>query len=291
MWLIIGSNGQFGHCMVDFLQKKSIEHVAATRRDLDICELDSVASLFDLLQPTVVINAAAWTAVDDAENFESEAHAVNAVGASNVAKAARDHGSRLIHVSTDYVFNGQANCPYKVDDPTSPLNAYGRTKLAGDTAVLQIGQGHFSVVRTAWLYSQYGKNFAKTMVVRALRGEPVRVVNDQVGQPTSAHDLSKLIWRIALLEHAPAIVHGTNSGQATWFEFAKEIYSLLGADTDLVSPVETSAFPTVAKRPGYSVLDHSDLDNYGILPMQNWKNGLAEIITQIRHEVEKASTQ
>jgi dTDP-4-dehydrorhamnose reductase len=196
----------------------------------------------------------------------------------------------LIHVSTDYVFNGQANIPYTITSPTEPMNAYGRTKLAGEIAVRDVRNGVSCIVRTAWLYSEHGKNFAKTMTNRALRGEEVRVVDDQFGQPTSAHDVAQLIWSISQLKEMPLIVHGTNAGRATWFQFAQEIYSQLGADPELVSPVDTSAFPTVAKRPAYSVLDHSDLPARGLQPLQNWEVGLSDSIESIRMAIQKETS-
>jgi dTDP-4-dehydrorhamnose reductase len=169
------------------------------------------------------------------------------------------------------------------------MNAYGRTKLAGEKAILESVERNSCVVRTAWLYSEHGKNFAKTMATRALRREPARVVNDQLGQPTSAHDLAQLIWSISQLEKMPSIVHGTNAGQATWFQFAQEIYSQIGADPALVSPVDTSAFPTLAKRPAYSVLDHVDFTSWGLRPMQNWSSGLSESIDRIRLAIQRES--
>jgi dTDP-4-dehydrorhamnose reductase len=238
------------------------------------------------LKPVIVLNAAAWTAVDDAEEHEDEALQVNVQGPVNLAKSAALVGARLIHVSTDYVFDGEAKSPYKVDSQTEPQNAYGRTKLAGEKAVLELGDNN-CVVRTAWLYSEHGKNFAKTMAARALRGEAVRVVNDQFGQPTSAHDLAQLIFEISQLNQTPRIVHGTNSGEATWFQFAQESYSLLGADRGLISPVDTSAFPTVAKRPVYSVLSHDDHSSWGLRPMQDWNAGLSDSIERIRLAIQK----
>jgi dTDP-4-dehydrorhamnose reductase len=196
-------------------------------------------------------------------------------------------GARLVHISTDYVFDGQANMPYTVTSRTEPMNAYGRTKLAGENAIREFQNGNSCIVRTAWLYSEHGKNFAKTMTVRALRGEVVGVVDDQFGQPTSAHDVAQLILDISQLKKMPPIAHGTNAGQATWFHFAQEIYSQLGADPALVSPVDTSAFPTVARRPAYSVLDHSDFPAWGMRPMQNWLSGLSESIERIRLAIQK----
>jgi dTDP-4-dehydrorhamnose reductase len=183
------------------------------------------------------------------------------------------------------VFSGDASTPYTVNTSTNPLNAYGRTKLKGDEAVLEIGEGRFPVIRTAWLYSRYGKNFAKTMAARAIQGLPVRVVDDQVGQPTMAGELAKLIVGVANVEKFPSIIHGTNTGEATWFDFAREIYQLLGADVSLVSPVPSAEFPTKAKRPSYSVLDHSELIGTSIDKMRDWKSALRDEISHIQQHV------
>jgi len=287
MWLVVGADGQLGRCMTELLEGKSTSYVAMDHHQLDITDAVAVERVIEDLKPTIVLNAAAWTAVDDAEEHEADALLVNAHGPVNLALSSSSIGARLIHISTDYVFDGQANTPYTVNSPTQPMNAYGRTKLAGEKAVLESGDRNNCVVRTAWLYSEHGKNFAKTMAVRALRGEPVRVVNDQLGQPTSAHDLAQLIWSLSQLERMPSIAHGTNAGEATWFQFAQEIYSLLGADPALVSPVDTSAFPTIAKRPAYSVLDHADFTPWGLRPMQKWQVGLADSIKRIRSAIQK----
>ena len=290
MWLVVGANGQLGRCMTELLEVKATAYVAMDHRQLDITDSALVRNVLEEYKPTIVLNAAAWTAVDDAEEHEANALRVNAHGPANLALSSSLIGARLIHISTDYVFNGQASTPYTVNSPTEPMNAYGRTKLAGEKVVLESLDRNNCVVRTAWLYSEHGKNFAKTMAVRALRGEPVRVINDQLGQPTSAHDVGQLIWSISQLEKMPSIVHGTNAGQATWFQFAQEIYTQLGADPALVSPVDSSAFPTVAKRPAYSVLDHADFASWGLLPMQNWKNGLTDSIKRIRYEIQKEAS-
>ena len=287
MWLVVGANGQLGRCMTELLEVKATAYVAMDHRQLDITDSALVRNVLEEYKPTIVLNAAAWTAVDDAEEHEADALRVNAHGPANLALSSSRISARLIHISTDYVFNGQASTPYTVNSPTEPMNAYGRTKLAGEKVVLESLDRNNCVVRTAWLYSEHGKNFAKTMAVRALRGEPVRVINDQLGQPTSAHDVGQLIWSISQLEKMPSIVHGTNAGQATWFQFAQEIYTQLGADPALVSPVDSSAFPTIAKRPAYSVLDHADFTSWGLRPMQNWKKGLTDSIKRIRSETQK----
>jgi dTDP-4-dehydrorhamnose reductase len=287
MWLIVGGGGQLGRCMATFLEEKSTEFIAVDRASLNVSDPRQVSSLIHDVRPTVILNAAAWTAVDEAEDHENDAMAVNAIGPRNLAKASVDIGARLIHISTDYVFNGLSEMPYPVDFPTEPLNAYGRTKLAGEEAVRVIGGGRFPIIRTAWLYSELGNNFAKTIATRALRGDSTNVVYDQFGQPTSAHDLARLIFQISQLESPPSIVHGTNGGRASWFEFAREIYLQLGTDPELVSPVDSAAFVTKAKRPSYSVLDHSDFEKNGIVPLQDWRLGLADVVHDIQLSVEK----
>ena len=290
MWLVVGASGQLGRCMTELLEGKTTSYVAMDHHQLDITDAGAVEKVIEDLKPTIVLNAAAWTAVDDAEENEADALRVNAHGPANLALSSSRISARLIHISTDYVFDGQATTPYTVNSPTEPMNAYGRTKLAGEKAVLESVDRNNCVIRTAWLYSEHGKNFAKTMAVRALRGEPVGVVKDQLGQPTSAHDLAHLIWSISQLERMPPIAHGTNAGQATWFQFAQEIYSQLGADPTFVNPVDTSAFPTIAKRPAYSVLDHADFTTWGLRPMQKWQEGLADSIKRIRSAIQKEAS-
>jgi dTDP-4-dehydrorhamnose reductase len=287
MWLVVGANGQLGRCLTDSLVTAGIEFEATSSQELDITNSKQVKDFFQQTKYSTVINCAAWTAVDDAEDNITDALRINYEGPKNLATAALNAQARLIHVSTDYVFSGDATEPYEVDTPTNPLNAYGRTKQMGDSAVLTIGSGQFPIVRTAWLYSRYAKNFAKTMATRAVQGLPVRVVNDQFGQPTSATDLSRLIIEIAKSLSPPSIVHGTNSGTATWYDFAREIYSLIGAQSDLVTPVTSAEFPTRAYRPSYSVLGHGAFRTNGLKEMRDWKLALQSEITAIKEAVLK----
>jgi dTDP-4-dehydrorhamnose reductase len=287
MWLIVGANGQLGRCLCDSLLTLGIEFLAMSRREIDVTDEKQIVDYFKSNVFSTIVNCAAWTAVDDAEDHKADAFRVNYEGPKNLATAAHRSRSRLIHISTDYVFSGDATHPYEIDTPTSPSNAYGETKLKGDSAVLTIGNGLFPIIRTAWLYSRYGKNFAKTMATRAIQGLPVRVVDDQLGQPTSAIDLSRLIIEAALMPKPPSIIHGTNSGNATWFEFAQEIYSLLGASKELVTPVSSSEFPTRASRPKYSVLGHKAFPDNGLQEMQDWKLALKDEIEEIREAVSK----
>ena len=280
MWLIVGAYGQLGRCMQNALSQQNIEFVATSHQDLDVADSAAVSQFLTASSFETIVNCSAWTAVDDAEDRESEALRINFEGPRNLALAAKEASSRLIHISTDYVFSGEAKTPYRTTAPTAPLNAYGRTKLKGDEAVLTIGEGHFPVIRTAWLFSRYGKNFAKTMAARAVQNLPVRVVNDQLGQPTMAGDLAELIINVAR-HQSPPVIHGTNSGQATWYEFARAIYELVGEDTSLVTPVTSTEFPTRAKRPSYSVLDHSELQGTSINEMRDWQLALRDEISHI----------
>lgn len=287
MWLVTGANGQLGRSVIDVLANSSHQFIATSREDLDITNSTQVNNFFREHRLTTIINCAAWTDVDKAEENIAEALRVNYEGPKNLATASLSSQARLIHVSTDYVFTGNVTEPYEVDTPVNPLNAYGRTKQMGDSAVLLLGNGLFPVVRTAWLYSKYGRNFAKTMVSRALLGQSVDVVNDQIGQPTLASDLAKLLLEVALHPSPPPIIHGTNSGQATWFDFAHFIYQELIVNTELVRPITSEAFPTRAVRPKYSVLGHRAFQKSGLSELRNWRVALSAEIKNIRTEVER----
>lgn len=285
MWLVFGGDGQLGRCLDQVLTRGGIEHQCVGRGVVDITNPGRVLDCVATSAPTVVVNAAAWTAVDDAEDHESDAHRINADGAANVARAASRAGARLIHVSTDYVFDGRATEPYPTSATPAPVGAYGRTKLVGERAVSDAGPDRWHILRTAWLYSPFGRNFAKTMAVRALRGEPVRVVDDQRGQPTSALDLARLMLDIHAADARSGLYHATNGGEATWFEFARAIYGAIGADVDLVGPTDTSAYPTKAVRPAFSVLDHAAFAGSGVAPMRHWRDALSDAIDGIAVQV------
>jgi dTDP-4-dehydrorhamnose reductase len=196
--------------------------------------------------------------------------------------AAKQCNSKLIHVSTDYVFSGESKTPWKIDHEINPRSAYGRTKALGESRVLATYPENSSIVRTAWLYSPWGKNFAKTMTRLALNGDgEVRVVNDQMGQPTSALDLAKQLIELGLSSSPAGIYHGTNSGEATWFEFAQEIFRLAGAAVNRVVPVSSSEYPRPAKRPSYSVLSHEAWAKTSIKLMRDWRIALEEAMPAI----------
>jgi len=263
-----------GRDLVAALERAGEPAAGLARRDLDITDGTAVRAALRRHRPDVVVNCAAWTRVDDAETHEREALAVNGHGAANLAGACAGTGARLVHISTDYVFAGDAARPYAERDATGPRTAYGRTKLAGEQAVLgQLPTGGY-VLRTAWLYGAHGPNFVRTMV-RCERERPaVDVVDDQHGQPTWTADVADAV--IALVRSgAPAgVYHATASGSVTWYGLAREIFGLLGADPARVRPVTTAQFPRPAPRPAYSVLGHAAWAAAGLDPLPGWPESL-----------------
>ena len=273
-WLVIGSRGQLGTDLMDLLGDKAI---GLDVPDIDITDLDSVAQAIYEVGPELVVNCAAYTAVDAAESDETTAQAVNGTGAANVAEAAAQ--TRLIHVSTDYVFDGTATTPYAENAAPSPRSAYGRTKLFGEQAVLRHPEAY--VVRTAWLYGAAGNNFVKTMLGLEKTRDTLSVVDDQVGQPTWSRDLAAQLILLGSSSAAPGIYHGTNSGQTSWYGFTRRIFELAGADPDRVLPTTTDEFPRPAPRPAYSVLGHERWREQGMQPMRPWEQALADALPQI----------
>ncbi len=281
-WLITGGSGQLGIALSEELDSRGLMFTAFSSGDLDITQSQLLLDSVSQVSPTVIINCAAWTDVDAAETSETQASKVNSYGAENIALAAKNCGAKLIHVSTDYVFSGEGETPWQVADEIDPQSVYGRTKADGEGRVLKTYPESSSIVRTAWLYSPWNKNFAKTMTHLALIADgEVRVVNDQVGQPTSAIDLAKQLVELSLSSSPAGIYHGTNSGQATWFEFAQEIFKLSGADVNRVIPVLSREYLRLAKRPSYSVLSHDSWAKSTIKPMRDWRIALAEAMPAI----------
>lgn len=281
-WLITGGSGQLGIAVSQELAERGLVFSNPNSQELDITLSPLAPEFIAQMSPKVIVNCAAWTDVDGAENSEALAFRVNSDGAENVARGAKLCGAKLIHISTDYVFSGESFTPWQVDDPIDPQSAYGRTKADGEHRVLKTYPERTSIVRTAWLYSTWGKNFAKTMTKLAINGDgELRVVNDQMGQPTSATDLAKQLVEIVLSNSSAGIYHGTNSGQATWFEFAQEIFKIAGADVSRVIPVSSREYVRPAKRPSYSVLDHDAWAKTTVEPMRDWRIALTEAIPAI----------
>ena len=285
-WLIIGASGQLGIAISEELGQRGILFNAWSSKDLNITHGPIVRDFVSDLSPKVIVNCAAWTDVDGAETNELQASRVNGEGAENLALAAKNCGAKLIHISTDYVFLGEGKTPWQVDGRINPQSAYGRTKADGEGRVLSAYPENSTIVRTAWLYSLWGKNFAKTMTRLAINSDgEVRVVSDQMGQPTSGTDLARQLVELGLSNSPVGIYHGTNSGQATWFEFAQEIFKLSDADVHRVVPVSSTEYPRPAKRPSYSVLGHDAWAKTTVEPMRDWRIALAEAMPAIINAV------
>jgi dTDP-4-dehydrorhamnose reductase len=286
-WLVTGAAGMLGHDLVAVLRDRpDVALTALDRTGVDLT--DPVAVHRAVVGAQVVVNAAGWTDVDGAEAAEPAATAVNGAGVANLARAAGVDGAVLLHVSTDYVFGGNPTgtprrTPYPEDAPTAPVNAYGRSKLAGEQALLTILPTRGYLVRTAWLYGGHGRSFVATMLGQATRGRAVDVVDDQVGQPTWTLALARRL--VALGEAAlagtapPGIYHGTCSGQTTWYGLAAAVYAAAGADPGLVRATTSRAHPRPARRPGFSVLGHDRWSGAGLAPMPPWLDCLHEALT------------
>lgn len=281
---VTGASGMTGSELARQARARGWECAALTRAELDITDAGEVERLVTRERPDVIVNAAAFTAVDAAESAPEEAMAVNCTGAGNVARAAELNGAALVHISTDYVFDGTSSTPYRPDDGVSPLGVYGESKLAGEIAVREECERH-AIVRTSWVYSHEGKNFVRTMLKAAGEGRELRVVNDQHGSPTSATDLGRALICVAQrIEQAPRLFgtyHFCNEGSTTWYEFAKAIFEIVDGDGPTILPVTTEAFPTAARRPRWSVLDTgSFVATFGMTP-RPWRDALADTLSRM----------
>jgi dTDP-4-dehydrorhamnose reductase len=286
--LVTGCNGQLGS---DLVRRARAERDIAFSRGIDLPEVDLTdpfavrdtvhewARVVRSDSPDhrlVVLNLAAYTAVDKAEEQEDLAYAVNASAPALLAKACGEVGARLAHVSTDYVFPGDGTVPYEPDDPKGPTNAYGRTKLAGELAVQELLPDAGWVVRTAWLYGGGGPNFVKTMARLEKERETVSVITDQVGSPTWAGHLAQGLLGLARSDAAAGAYHATNRGQTSWHGFARAVFEELGADPERVLPTDAASYVTAATRPSYSVMSGAKWDAAGLPPFAGWREALAE---------------
>lgn len=285
--LVTGAGGMLGRDVVAALQTRGgVELRALDRAALDVTELRAVEAAVDGCD--VVVNCAAWTAVDDAESQEAAAFAVNAVGPANLARAAARSGAHLLHVSTDYVFSGDVLSgdvlsgdraePYDVDAPIAPRSAYGRTKAAGEWAIRAELPQRSWILRTAWLYGEHGPSFVRTMARLESQRETVDVVDDQHGQPTWSWDLAGRIADVLEIRPPSGTYHATASGATTWFQLARRVFRLIGADPERVRPTTSAAFARPAPRPAWSVLGHDCWAAVGMTPMRGWEDALAEAV-------------
>jgi dTDP-4-dehydrorhamnose reductase len=271
-WLVTGAAGALGADVVDVLTARGDEVIGLDRRQLDITDEATTIDRLDHHRPDVVINAAAYTRVDDAESDEATATRVNGDAPGTLARWCAAAGARLVHVSTDYVFAGDTSAPYDVDAAPSPRSAYGRSKLAGERAVLAAG-GDAHVVRTSWVYGR-GPSFVRAVGGRLRLGEAVDVVDDQVGAPTWSRQLATRLMELGTAEVRPGIWHCTSAGQASWFGVAVTLAEELGVDPTLVRPCSSATMQRPAQRPAYSVLSNAAWRAAGLAPLPRWRDAL-----------------
>ena len=287
--IVSGKNGQLGKELQDVeSSNKNLQFIFFDKNELSIADEQSITKTFEQYSPSFFINCAAYTAVDKAETEKEKAYQINAEAVDNIAKQCNQFNTKLIHVSTDYVFDGKGNKPYKEDDITNPVNYYGFTKLRGEELALQ-NNADTIIIRTSWVYSKYGNNFVKTMLRLMHEKKEISVVNDQLGSPTYAKDLAEAIIEMVnskqlavssspvTIHHSPNIYHFSNDGIISWFDFAVAIKEIKNFDC-IINPIPTSAYPTPAKRPSYSGLDKSKIINTFNIQIKNWKESLEECL-------------
>lgn len=279
-WLVVGSKGMLARDVLEVLAARvgagEAEVTALDLPDVDITDAAGTAAA--VAGHDVVVNCAAWTAVDDAEAKEAAAFAVNAVGPANLARACAAAGARLVHVSTDYVFAGDATRPYPTDAPIAPIGAYGRTKAAGEWAVrAELPAAHW-ILRTAWLYGAGGANFPRTMATLETQRETLDVVDDQRGSPTWSRDLAQRVVDVVDAGVPAGTYHATGSGETTWFGLARAVFEHVGADPERVRPTTSDKFVRPAPRPAYSVLAQDCWAATSLPPLRDWREALAEAV-------------
>ncbi|MEO7987598.1 MAG: dTDP-4-dehydrorhamnose reductase [Gemmatimonadales bacterium] len=285
--LVTGAEGQLGLAL-QATAPAGWRVAAYGSKALDIGDAAATHLVIERERPDLVFNSAAYTSVDAAESEPERAEAVNVYGAANVAKAAQEIGARVIHISTDFVFDGRQGRPYRPDDPTNPLGVYGRTKLEGEREVVRISGNAALIVRTAWVYSAHRRNFVLTMLRLMRARELVRVVCDQIGTPTSARSLADELWAMADKPEMRGVHHWTDAGVATWYDFAVAIQEeslhagLLESEIPIL-PITTSDYPTAAARPAYSVLDKTATWAALGRPAHHWRVNLRHVIESLRH--------
>lgn len=276
--MVTGANGQLGQELVLQLKQTSYSIYPFTKSDLDISDEEKVQKVVEEIQPDVIINAAAYTKVDLAETEEALAYKINGFAQRNLAVAAEKVGAKICYVSTDYVFDGQASMPYKEYDTCQPLGVYGKSKYVGEQLTQTLSSKYF-IVRTSWVYGEYGSNFVKTMLRLAEERDELGVVHDQVGSPTYTVDLAEFIISLVQTDKY-GIYHCTNSGYCSWYEFALAIFEESHISIK-VNPLTSEQYPTPAARPNYSVLDNMALELNGFSPMRHWRDGLSSFLIKV----------
>jgi dTDP-4-dehydrorhamnose reductase len=281
---VTGAGGMTGSEITRQAANVGWDCISFSKSELDIANRDAVFDAIGSARPDIVVNAAAFTAVDDAEREEQRATRINGVGAGFVAQAASAAGAGVIHISTDYVFDGRSSTPYLPSDPVSPVNAYGRSKLAGEKAVRDANPRHV-IVRTSWVYSHEGRNFVRTMLRLGETRNEISVVCDQQGSPTSAADLAAALLKIADTMRKGGAASGThhfsNAGVTNWYEFAKTIFEMRG-EGPVVEPIATADYPTPAARPAWSVLDCTSFEKEFSMQRRPWQTALRDVMDKLQ---------
>ena len=280
--VVFGASGQLGQCLKNVAEEKGITNIVyLSSSDASIINKETLTNAFAKYKPDYAINCAAYTAVDKAEDEADQARAINRTGAENLALACKQNTTTLIHISTDFVFKGDKASPLSEEDMTGPTGVYGLTKLEGELDIVATLGAHY-IIRTSWLYSEYGNNFAKTMLRFGAERDVLKIIADQVGTPTYAIDLAACIFDIiASDKKAYGIYHYSNEGVASWFDFARAIFDLSGTDVKAV-PIPTSEYPTKATRPPYSVLDKTKIKHTFGLDIPYWRDSLAVCIQKLK---------
>ena len=280
--LVTGSNGQLGKELKKIETSfPQFDFTFLSREDLPVHHFEMVRSYFNVYHPQYLINCAAYTAVDRAESEKDLAFQINGEAVGVLAAICKKNYTKLIHISTDYVFDGTASTPYKEDSPTNPKSVYGTSKLEGEKQALQFNPDSL-IIRTSWMYSEYGKNFVKTMLKLLQENEEISVVNDQVGSPTYAADLADVIMQIIASQNWKAGIYNySNEGIISWYDFAVAIKELMGSNCR-INPIPTSQYPTPAKRPAYSVLDSAKIQEVFSVKLREWKQSLGICISRLK---------
>lgn len=278
---VTGAGGILGTALREILPKgpEPMEAVGLTHADLDVTRPEDVREGLSEIRPDAVIHAAAYTQVDACEETPDLAREVNAVGTAHMGRTCKELNCRLIYLSTDYVFDGKSDRPYREDDPVCPLGVYGRTKWEGEVAVRREGPADSLIVRTSWVYGRGGRNFVDAILEKGALGEPLRVVNDQRGSPTNSVDLADAL-KALLRTEARGVVHVSGGGECSWYEFARQILAAAGQDPDLVEPIPARGLGRRAPRPAYSVLDGTAYQRWTGRDMRPWPEALVDYLAR-----------
>ena len=279
--LVTGTNGQLGKSIKSLVkqQKTSHNYVFETRNQLDLSSISNIRNYFDSHKFDLIINCAAYTAVDRAENYQEEADMINHIAVKEIAEIANSNNIKLIHISTDFVFDGLEHKPYSESDACSPINIYGKTKLEGENAILSIMKFNATIIRTSWLYSEYGNNFVSTIIKLTQKNNNLNIVSDQIGTPTYAGDLGQAILNIIKNDkfnepnRVTEIYHYSNEGECSWYDFATEVINISG-DKCTLNPINSEDYPTAARRPRNTIMSKEKISNEFGLKIVFWKDSL-----------------